>query len=270
MDKRNEETRPVILLVDNDPLNREIVKDMLEHCGCRVHVAGNGHEAVDAFSRQSFDMMFLECLIPEMDGFATAEKIRDMEAKNPGRTAGKKVPMVALCASSAAGGNEAILRSGMDDHLAKPCRIADIQAMLEKWLAARRPEGGDSDTQGRDGSPAIDHEALKMLASLQPQGARELLTKLITVYLDSSSKQMKDILDAVNGHDIPALLTAAHTLKSSSASLGAVNFAEQCKELEMMARSGAIDGAGNRIAPLEHEYGRVREALDLYLASLEK
>ncbi|WP_367359353.1 response regulator [Syntrophus sp. (in: bacteria)] len=268
MDKRNEETRPVILLVDNDPLNREIVKDMLEHCGCRVHVAGNGHEAVDACSRESFDMMFLECLTPEMDGFATAESIRSMEAKNPGGTAGKKIPMVALCASSAAGGSEAILRSGMDDCLAKPCRIADIQAMLDKWLAARREEGGASDAQGRESSPAIDHEALEMLASLQPQGAKELLTKLITVYLDSSSKQMKGILDAVNSHDITALLTAAHTLKSSSASLGAVNFAEQCRELEMMARSGVIDGAGNRVAPLEHEYDRVRDSLAHYLASL--
>ncbi len=269
MDERNREFKPYILLVENDPLSQEIVKEMLEHCGCRVHIAGNGREAVNAFSHQSFDMIFMECQIPEMDGYKTTAIIRSMEAENPGKgTIGRRIPIAALAASSIAGGREEVLQSGMDDYLTKPCRISDIQQMLDKWLSARQAEGRASVSEGEEESPAIDQEALNTLATLQPDGAKALLTKLITVYFDSSSKQMKSILDAIKNHDVPSLLTAAHTLKSSSASLGAKNFAEQCKELEMMARSGVIEGAETRAVPLESEYGRVREALDLYLRSL--
>ncbi|OPY89302.1 MAG: Signal transduction histidine-protein kinase BarA [Syntrophus sp. PtaU1.Bin208] len=269
MEERDRASKPYILLVENDPLSQEIVKEMLEHCGCRVHVAGTGPEAVDAFSRQPFDMIFMECQIPGMDGFKTAAIIRSMESANPGMSvSGRRIPIAALAASALSGGREEVLRSGMDDYLNKPCRISDIQQLLDKWLSSRQTEGGASLSEGEEKSPAIDREALNTLAALQPDGAKALLTKLITVYFDSSSKQMKSILDAIKGQDLPSLLTAAHTLKSSSASLGARIFAEQCKDLEMMARSGVIEGAETRAEPLEREYGRVREALDLYLASL--
>jgi len=269
MDERDKESKPSILLVDNDPLSQEIVKEMMQHCGCQVHIAGNGREAVDAFSRQSFDMIFMECQIPEIDGYKTSGIIRSMEAENLGKgAAGRRIPIVALAASSIAGDREQIVRSGMDDYLAKPCRIADIQTMLDKWLSAPKAGSGASIPKEKENPPAIDQEALNALAALQPQGAKALLTKLITVYFDSSSKQMKSILDAIKDHDVPSLLTAAHTLKSSSASLGAKNFAEQCKELEMMARSGVIEGADACAAPMEREYDRVRESLTLYLNSL--
>lgn len=269
MSEQNRELRPHILLVDNDPLSQGIIKEMLEYCGCRVDLAGNGREAVDAFSRQPFDMIFMDCNIPGIDVYKATAIIRGMEAGTPGRDAiAKRIPITVLAASSSPGGREQYLRSGMDDYLAKPCRIADLQAMLDKWLSAPQTEIGPSAPE-EENPPAIDQEALRALASLQPQGAKALLTKLISVYLDSSAKQMKSILDAIRADDIASLLTAAHTLKSSSASLGAKNFAEQCKGLEMMARSGEIGGAKACAAPLEREYERVKEALHLYLTSLE-
>jgi two-component system, sensor histidine kinase and response regulator len=270
MSEPNSELKPHILLVDNDPLSQGIIKEMLEHCGCRVDLVGNGREAVDAFSRQPFDMIFMDCNIPEIDVYKATAIIRGLEAGTPGRGAtARRIPITVLAASSSAGDREQYLRSGMDDYLAKPCRIADLQAMLDKWLSVPQTESSPS-APGKEGNPpAIDQEALNALASLQPQGAKALLTKLISVYFDSSAKQMKSILDAIRTDDVASLLTAAHTLKSSSASLGAKNFAEQCKGLEMMARSGEIGGAKACAAPLEREYERVREALHLYLTSLE-
>jgi CheY-like chemotaxis protein/HPt (histidine-containing phosphotransfer) domain-containing protein len=270
MGERDRSFMPDILLVDNDPLGQEIVKAMLEHCGCRVHVVGNGREAVEAFSRQSFDMIFMECGIPEIDGYKTAGIIRSMEAGNLEQgTAAKRIPIAALAASPMEGGREQVLRSGMDDYLTKPYRIADFQARIDKWLPSRDAES-DASVPEEENFPAIEKEALNTLASLQPQGAKALLTKLISLYFESSSKQVQNILDAITENNVASLLTAAHTLKSSSASLGAGNFAEQCKELEMMARSGEISRAKACAEPLERQYGRVREALNLYLTSLEK
>ncbi len=262
------ESAPHILLVESDFLSQEIGKAMLEHCGCRVQCVGNGREALDAFSCQPFDLIFIECRTPELDGCRTAGAIRSMESGNRERSAPGPVPIVAITASRIEGDRERFLLAGIDDALDKPYRMAELQEKLDSWLAIR-PTEGDGSLPGRERlSPVLDEEALNTLASLQPQGAKPFLTKLVSVYFESSLKQVKGILDAVADHDAAALQIAAHTLKSSSASLGAVNFGEMCRDLEMMARSGIIDDAVTRVAPLKSEYRRVREALILYLKSL--
>ncbi len=262
------ESAPHILLVESDSLSQEIGKAMLEHCGCQVQCVGNGREALDAFSCQPFDMIFIGCRTPELDGCRTAGAIRSMESGNRERSAPGPVPIVAITASSIEGDRERFLLAGIDDALDKPYRMTDLQEKLDSWLAIR-PTGESASRPGKEeAAPVIDREALNTLASLQPQGAKLLLTKLISVYFESSLKQVKGILDAVADHDAAALEIAAHTLKSSSASLGAVNFGEMCRELEMMGRSGTIEDAAPRMAPLKDEYGRVREALILYVKSL--
>jgi len=270
MSKQVKESMPYILLVENDPLSQEVGQAILERCGCRVHVVENGRQAVEAFSRQPFDMIFMECRIPELDGYKTAGIIRSMESGNLTAGVTRHTPIVALAASSLEDSREQCLQSGMDDYLSKPYRITDLQAMLDRWLSARHADGEAIGPAGEKDPPAIDQEPLNAIAALQPQDPKAILTKLISLYFSSSLKLMQRILKAVEENDADSLKTAAHTLKSSSASLGAMILAEKCQELEMMAREGVADGAGNRMAPLEREYERVRESLNLYLTSLEK
>ncbi|OPY14559.1 MAG: Sensory/regulatory protein RpfC [Syntrophus sp. PtaB.Bin001] len=260
---------PYILLVESDSISREVGQAMLENCGCRVHVVGSGPEAVEAFSRQSFDMIFMECCNPETYALKTAGMIRSMESGNIAARTTRHTPIVALSASATEGGREKYLQSGMDDFLAKPYRIADLQEMLDRWISVRQENCNFLQIADGD-SPAINREALNEIASLQPEDSKAILTKLISLYFDSSSRHIKSILDAVKDNDISSLQTAAHTLKSSSASLGAMNLSDKCKELEMMARSGCITGAADKMPPLEREYGRVRESLNLFLTSLQK
>jgi CheY-like chemotaxis protein/HPt (histidine-containing phosphotransfer) domain-containing protein len=266
---KDENSEPHILLVESDSISREIGQAMLENCGCRVHVVGSGPEAVEAFSRQSFDMIFMECRNPETYALKTAGMIRSIESGNIAARTTRHTPIVALWASAMEGGREKYLQSGMDDFLAKPYRIADLQEMLDKWIPIHSENGNFPQIADGD-SPPINREALNEIASLQPKESKAILTKLISLYFDSSSRHIKSILDAVNDNDISSLQTAAHTLKSSSASLGAMNLSEKCKELEMMARSGDITDAADKMAPLEREHRRVRESLSLFLASLEK
>ncbi|OPY12699.1 MAG: Signal transduction histidine-protein kinase BarA [Syntrophus sp. PtaB.Bin001] len=260
---------PCILLVESDPISREIGQAMLENCRCRVHVVGSAHEAVEAFSLHSFDMIFMECRNPETDVFKATGMIRSMESGNIAAGTIRHTPIVALSASATEGSWEKYLQAGMDDFLAKPYRIADLQQMLDRWISVRR-KNGDSPQIADQDSPAVNRETLDEIASLQPKDSKTILTKLISLYFDSSSKHIQNILDAVKNNDVATLQTAAHTLKSSSASLGAMNLSEKCKELEMMARSGDITGAADKFPLLEREYGRVLESLNLFLASLEK
>jgi CheY-like chemotaxis protein/HPt (histidine-containing phosphotransfer) domain-containing protein len=269
-----------VLLVDDDPMSQKVGRAILAHFGCRVDVAGNGREAVAAFSRQRYDMIFMDCQMPEMDGYEATGVIREREAQRRGSgDTVARIPIVALTGFAAEEDRKRCLQAGMDDYLSKPFSLAGVQSLLDRWLFARpalSPEGkGEQGLSGaespqettggparREEAPVIDRKALAMIAALQPQGSDDILKKVITLYLDSSLNLMKCIREAAQGNDADALYRAAHTLKSSSAYLGALTFSGMCKELEMIGRSKALEGAVARLAALAHEYERVRDALE--------
>ena len=240
---------------------------------------------MEAFARQKFDMIFMDCHMPGMDGYVTTGVIREMENKNRGNSGASRVPIVALTGYSTEEDREECLRAGMDDYLSKPFTIAHIKSVLDRWLFARpadnREDRGEQDSfrmeaqtetakgpNRQEEPPPIDRNALDIIASLQPPGSDNILRKVILLYLDSSPALMKSVREAVEGTDFDALHRAAHTLKSSSASLGALAFSGMCKDLEMMGRDKTLEGAKDRLSALEHEYKRVRDALERHCASL--
>lgn len=274
-----------ILMVDDDPSIRDVGRMMLEHCGCRVEVSESGREAVAAFARQRYDMIIMDCHMPGMDGYETTHAIREMENKNRGNSGANHVPIVALTGYSTEEDRKHCLQAGMDDYLSKPFTIAGIRSILDTWLftrseeiqkAARKqtPPGAgalkeaDRDPDRREEPPPIDWNVLDKMVPPQPPGSENLLKKVILLYFDSSSALMKSIREAVEGNDADTLYRAAHTLKSSSAYLGALAFSGICKELEMMGHDKTLEGAKDRLAALEQEYGRVRESLERHCASL--
>ncbi len=268
-----------ILLAEDDPMSQKVGRAMLTHFGCRVDVAGNGRAAVDAFSRQRYDMIFMDCRMPEMDGYEATSVIRERETHK--REAGDtvaRIPIVALTGLATDEDRERCLRAGMDDYLSKPFSVAGVQALLDKWLPVRQhrsPEGrgeegspGAAAPTGTAGEPSlhseppvIDRKALAGITALQPPGGEDILKKVVSLYLDSSLTLMQGIREAAGGNNADALYRAAHTLKSSSAYLGALTFSGMCKELEMMGRGNTLEGVAARLAALDQEYARVRDAL---------
>jgi len=146
--------------------------------------------------------------------------------------------------------------------------------------APHQGTGGETDRFHADGSnqtagisppehrPAVDRTALETIASLQPQDSDSLLRSIITLYLDSSTEQMREIRSGAEARDAETLRRAAHTLKSPSGYLGAMTLLEMCREMEALAKTGALDGVDDRLAALEKEYGRVRQFLTGYLDTL--
>jgi two-component system sensor histidine kinase/response regulator len=274
-----------ILMVDDDPTIQKVGKAILEHCGCRVEVSGSGREAVEAFARQKFDMIFMDCHMPGMDGYVTTGVIREMENKNRGNSGASRVPIVAVTGYSTEEDREECLRAGMDDYLSKPFTIAHIKSVLDRWFIARpaenREERGEQNSlcletqketvkvpNRQEEPPPIDRNALDIIASLQPPGSDNILRKVISLYLDSSPALMRSVREAIEGTDFDAVHRAAHTLKSSSASLGALAFPGICMDLERMGRDKTLVGAKDRLPALEHEYERVRDFLERHCASL--
>jgi signal transduction histidine kinase/CheY-like chemotaxis protein len=152
-----------ILLVEDNPVNQEVALCMLENLGCRVDIANNGWEALEAVSRATYDLIFMDCQMPEMDGFETTRAIRKNEAieqskrKAPDDPSGH-LAIIALTAHAIQGDREQCLMAGMDDYLSKPFTQEQLAAILERWLpksSAKKGGGGDQDDNKTAEQPPV-------------------------------------------------------------------------------------------------------------------
>ncbi len=122
------QSRGKVLVVDDNVVNQKIAARMLERCGCRVDIASNGREAVEASAHMAYDHIFMDCQMPEMDGFAATAAIRQREART-----GAHVPIIAMTANAMQGSRERCLEAGMDDYVSKPTKAEDLEMILQKW-----------------------------------------------------------------------------------------------------------------------------------------
>lgn len=255
-----------ILLVEDNPVNQEVTLGMLSVHGCRADVAGNGREALDAIAAREYDLVLMDCQMPVMDGYEATRTLRARERE----TGGKRLAVVALTANAMEGDSDSCLAAGMDDYLSKPFTIRGLGDMLAKWLSAggkplpvldgeAPPETGESAPP--PASP-VDRTVLDGIRALEGDDNRGLLERIIGLYLTDAPRLMEGILSSAEKGDMESLLRAVHTLKSSSANVGATGLSELCRKLEGMARAGKPVASGDPILwKLEGEHRSVLEDL---------
>jgi CheY-like chemotaxis protein len=256
-----------VLLVDDNPVNQEVGRTMMQAFGCRVDVASGGHEVLDRMESTRYDIVFMDCQMPVMDGLETTRLIRQRE-KQQGRP---RATIVALTAHSADEDRSRCLEAGMDDYLGKPFRMQDLSHMMEKWRVRISALGSAASSQGfqADSGPQenisenyLDRASLNNIRSLGPNGPR-MLSTVISIYLNDSPILLDRLSETFDAADVEGAAKAAHALKSSSAGLGATALAVMCKQVEDITRANSLDGAGMLISRIRLEYEKVKEALKL-------
>ena len=249
-----------LLLVEDTPVNREVATGMLSILGYSVHAVENGRLALEALARERFDLVLMDCQMPEMDGFTATAAIRRQESETE---AVHRVPVIALTANAMEGDRTRCLAAGMDDYLAKPFTVAQLNAVLAQWLTPVTADSTGSSTAPHTAAqgptpakdhaaqePAIDKAACKAIRSLQRPGRPDFLAKVLTTYLNDSRVLVEEIRAALETQDAESLAKAAHRLKSSSAQLGFVATAAHCKELEALGRLAHLENAARLLAQL--------------------
>lgn len=273
-----EQFKAHVIIAEDSPVNQKVVRLMVENFGCRVDVAANGIEAIEALSHTSYDLVFMDCHMPEMDGFEATKAIREKEELANAEHGNSKpfhIPIIALTADAVKGSRDQCLAAGMDDYLAKPFNKKQLYSILKTWLPQQcfRTEmsrTGQGETvrffdsvqaQPFPESCTLDVKTLDSIRALQRLGKPDILEKVIDLYFSETPKLLQVMREAVAKGDTEGLRKSAHTLKSSSANIGAQALAALCKELEEMGRINSIENAATVFSEVESEYKKVCAAL---------
>jgi two-component system sensor histidine kinase/response regulator len=254
------EDRRRVLLVEDNLVNQALTEAILAKLGYGTEVAGNGRAAVEAVALGNFGAVLMDCQLPVMDGYEAAAEIRRREGS------GRHTPIIAMTAAALPGDRERCLAAGMDDYIAKPVLVADVQAVLSRWLGGEittRTVSGSADWAASAGD-VLDPGRLVELGQLDSTGdGSEFLRMLVDCFLTRAPADLARLGAAVERGDATAIYHVAHRVKGAAATLGSPGMVKVCQELEAVAMAGALTPARELLGCLEREFGRVTSALDV-------
>ncbi|HEY7544516.1 MAG TPA: response regulator [Blastocatellia bacterium] len=248
-----------VLLAEDNEVNQEVALLQLQRLGYRVDIAVNGREAIRAFEKAHYDIVLMDCQMPEMDGYEATKEMRLREGDS------RRAAIIAMTANALEGDREKCLASGMDDYLTKPLNQEELAAALKRWTAPKDMNSpNDTSSEHPDPLQSALREGLRKLAGGSGQ---EAIVRLINLFIKDTSERLADMRAAADGK---ALGQTAHALKGSCGYLGAKRMASICEAIEEVGRAGASDRALILIDLLEEEFVRVREALEVEKEEAQK
>ena len=275
-----------VLLVEDNRVNQEVATRLLGTFGIEPQCVADGAQAVAAVREATFDLVLMDCQMPVMDGYEATGQLRAWENTNgnPRSGAHSRLPIVAMTANAMQGDREKCLAAGMDDYVAKPIKRQVLAAMLSKWLPSApaasgeaspsmSSEANDAAVAVAEGVPvalpakhvpslaaetAVDTEVLAQLAELMGEG----LADVIRTYLTDTPAQFAAMSAAIRERDHVALGRAAHSVKSSSQSMGAMVLGRVAAALEDWARNeGELSEAERLVAASQAAFTAAAGAL---------
>jgi len=241
-----------VLVVEDNLTNQQVAVGMLESLGCAPDVAADGVEAVAMHARRPYDLIFMDCNMPRLDGYEATARIRAAEP------ADRHVAIIALTANALEGDGERCLEAGMDDYIAKPLALGVLRERLQRWLKSwssavgvrelAPPERGLR-TDDDDGEPVLDYRILT-----EVKGAMgEAIADMVEVFLEDTSTNIAGLQQALGEGDGARLQALAHELKGSCRNLGVHAMGQTARELETAAREGDLVGAQQLVERLPRQ-----------------
>ena len=255
-----------VLVAEDNPVHRSLVRSLLEQMGCNVDAVGDGLEAVESFSSATYDLVLMDWRMPKLDGVKATRQIRDLEEQRSPESE-ERTPIIALTAHALPGDRSRCLSAGMDDYLCKPVSRRNLDLMLAKWGT---PAGAGVDYSGEGevvGAPSssdsiLDMAQIEELAAIERDGAPGLVSHLIDTYLADAPSKLLLLKTAAAENDSLGIQVATHSFKSASSTVGAHRLYQMCNDLERDARSRQLDQLQERVDLILAEYDLVEGELN--------
>ncbi|MCH5192969.1 MAG: response regulator [Oscillospiraceae bacterium] len=259
--------RARVLIVDDNAINLKVATGLMRPYNMQIVTAQSGPGAINMLRSKDIDLVFMDHMMPEMDGVEATRLIREMEGEYY-----KKLPIVALTANAVSGVREMFLSSGFNDFLAKPIELTALDRVLRSHLPREymqspakayfgKTDRRKSDKSGGNGSPLLDIE--KGLS--YTGGSEEDYRDILSLYVRKSGEKIQQIGELFEQKDVKNYVIEVHALKSTSLSIGAVKLSELAKELEAMGKAGDLDSAEKKNSELLKLYKEAADAGREYL-----
>ncbi|MGZ5007754.1 MAG: response regulator [Methylobacter sp.] len=247
-----------VLMAEDNVVNQIVGRSVLEKLGCSVIPVNNGLEALERWRQGGIDRILMDCMMPDMDGYESTQRIREEEASS-GR---KRTPIIALTANALKGDKEHCLARGMDGYLAKPFRIEALRALLSQFtggtLANNQPP--------LPRTPIIDNNCVnpEPLTILRNMGGPNLVREVLQLFFTDTPAQLEKIAAAMVSGDRQSVRYVAHSIKSAAANIGAIKLSEIARTLEQQAIQNELsDIAEITVRELEKAYHEAATILQL-------
>ncbi len=239
-------TKKAVLVVEDLPENQEVVQLMLESLGVSVEVVSNGALALAALERRTYSLVFMDCQMPEMDGYAATRAIRQH-----GDPAIRAVPVIAMTAGTTDLDRRKCLEAGMNDHVSKLLGREGLRNCLTQWLEKGPASSGQRFEQAE---ATIDSAVLMSMTSFDSGDSAALIQDLIRLFVEGGPLRIEGIRRAVKEGNISEAARTAHALRSSAAYLGAQRLGVLCEQFERNALLLDSRGLSLQVEEIEAEY----------------
>jgi len=263
-----------ILIAEDNPINQRVALRMLQKIGYRADVVANGKDAVGAVQGMGYDIVLMDCNMPEMDGFAATAEIRKWEREQDGR----HTVIIAMTANALQGDRDKALSAGMDDYIAKPVNQKDLYAMLEHWVSTVSPHDEELEEPVPPTAPepkaevpemVLNLDRLKELEGLMDGEDKGWLRGLIEQYLQDTAVRIGELRTALTEGDAGKAGKIAHALKGSSNNIGAVILSEPLQRLQRIGEAGTLEGADALINDVERNFKSVKTEFETQFLTQE-
>jgi CheY-like chemotaxis protein len=235
----------LILLAEDNTVNQKVAIRQLQKLGYRADAVGDGREAVEALARIPYDLVLMDCQMPEMDGYEATRRIRCSEGDH------RHTPIVAMTANALEGDREKCIAAGMDDYVSKPVRVEELSRVIERIFAR---------TAAADSAAPVD---VARLHDVMGDTEEEY-----SIILDEYLRQMTDSLQrldvAVGAHDYQALESIAHNCAGTSATCGMTAVVAPLRELESAGRAACFDNVAPFLSQTKDGFQRICAFLENY------
>ena len=260
-----------VLLCDDNVINLKVALRQLQQMGYRADLATNGVEALARLDTQPYDLVFMDLMMPEMDGLAATREIRARQ-QNPVEHPNYKsaIIIVAMTASAMQGDREKCIEAGMDDYLSKPVRAEEMRGMIERWgmvinsgdTVAPATSSVPGPARSAD-APPVDLERLREMTDGTDVGMREL----VALYVQQTTTQLEQLTAAAKAGDKAEVRRIAHSCAGASATCGMSVLVPILRELERQGHEGRLSDAEKLCADAGQEFVRIRHCLSAHLVT---
>ena len=254
-----------VLVVDDNATNQAVARGMLQKFGLKVELASNGEVAIRLLTETGYDLVFMDCQMPVMDGYVATGHIRDTRSS----VMNHSVPVIAMTAHTMRGDREKCIDAGMDDYISKPIDPTKLSQMLEQWLPERLhgTQSSQSESKTTTHKPKLEAEDVipvfdSVAMSKRLMDDEELIRTIAESFLVDMTQQIEQLKDLVASNDVQQVVAQAHKIKGTSANVGGMVLSAHALKMEKAGKADDMQTVGQTQSEMEQSFAELKTAME--------